>query len=261
MSVFYQGYGAVLEKKDRRLAEAFGKVKPVNSNPGTVIDEVPAQWNGNPVKTWVTSNPARDTLIAERIIRSCERRALLFAGALTDEYPLNAIRREAHSTGIPFATLMYDVPERMARLFVYVNEDSLAGLLQLGDVEQHVIRAVLDYRGQEFLQAPSFYRMTSEAEARIIYFMELTERHDGYEILRGGGTMGQMEALSSHPASTVRSGQAISEAVARSVPLSFAVAAFAAGADDVAVVVDAYESGISLEILSAYFVADGAPGQ
>lgn len=260
MSVFYQGYGAVLEQKDRRLAEAFGQVKPVNSNPGQVIDEVPAQWNGNPVTTWVTSNPARDTLIAERIIRSYERRALLFAGALADRYPLNAIRREAHSAGIPFATLMYDVPEHMARLCVYVNQDSLGGLLLLGDVEEHVIRAVLDFTGKDYLQAPPFHRHTSEAEARIIYFMELTGRHDGYEILRGGGTMGQMAALSSHRASAVRSSQAISEAVARSVPIAFAVAAFAAGADDVSIVVDAYESGVSLEILSAYFVADGAPG-
>ena len=131
----------------------------------------------------------------------------------------------------------------------------------MGDVEERAVRAILDYNRSQYLRAPGYQKGIVGDEARMNFFQRFTLRQDGYEILRAGCSMEQVIALNEHPSPDVRSGKVLRDAAAHAVPIAFTVAAIALGADDVAIIVDAYKSGVSLEILGAYFFADGAPGQ
>jgi hypothetical protein len=250
MTLFYPGYGATLHQYDPRLAEAFGRQRERNSN-GSKRHAAAQHANGNPGKFWFSFRPEMDGFIAKAIIRSAIKRSALFETSLRAENPLTFFWSESARTGVPFATLMYDIPQHVVELLVYELSDELAGIIQLGDIEEHVLRAILGYCGTEQMDGPRFDAGLTEQEARQRFCADFGHPL-AYKMLQAGCSLEQIEVLNDHPNPKVRNGTAISEADAVAVPIAFAVAAFSAGAEELSVVVDAHTAGISLEILGGY---------
>lgn len=250
MTLFYPGYGATLHQHDPRLAEAFSRQRERNSN-GSRRHATAPQKNSNPGRSWFSFRPEMDGFIAKAIIRSAVKRATLFEDSLSAANPLAVFWSESGRTGVPFATLMYDIPQHAAELLVYELSDELAGIIQLGDIEEHVLRSILGYHGTERMDGPRFEAGLTEQEARQRFCTYLGHPL-AYKMLQAGCSVEQIEVLNDHPNPKVRNGTAILEADAVAVPIAFAVAAFSAGAEELPVVIDAHAAGISLEILGGY---------
>lgn len=250
MTLFYPGFGATLHQHDPRLAEAFGREVNRQSN-GSGRRTSTLHANSNPGKSWFSFQPEMDASIARAIIRSAIKRPVLFETSLRTENPLATFWDESARTGVPFATLMYDIPAYAAELLVYELGDELAGIIQLGDIEEHVLRSIISFHGKERMDGPRFDSGLTEQEARQRFCTYLGHPL-AYKMLQAGCPVEQIEVLNDHPNPKVRNGTAILEADAVAVPIAFAVAAFSAGAEELSVVVDAHTAGISLEILGGY---------
>lgn len=250
MTLFYPGYGAILHQHDPRLAESFGQQQERNSNASKQHATAP-QANSNPGKSWFSFRPEMDGFIAKAIIRSAIKRPALFESSLSAEDPLAVFWDESARTRVPFATLIYDIPQHVAELLAYGLSGELAGIIQLGDIEEHVLRAMLSYHGIEQMDGPRFHVGLTELEARQ-QFCAYFGHPLAYRMLQAGCSVEQIEVLNDHPNPKVRNGTAILEADAVAVPIAFAVAAFSAGAEELPVVIDAHAAGISLEILGGY---------